>query len=193
MGAPRVADSVTRDPANAERDEERLLQMIEDNTNPAGTSAVNTLPAISTDANGTVAQYLRGIVKLLVSVIDATLNALIVRLKHDAANAALWHIDITLDSTVETVTRVAIPDSARGVKLYSISSYRFGINEDPTSPRATDTNTTHAAKDVAVGALGVGGIGIAGTPEIRLVASGAGRKIHLRSSTASALISVEFF
>lgn len=110
-----------------------------------------------------------------------------VYLKADLRAGAAKSIEVTLNHTPGTVTSIAVPAGAEGVKLYPSADARFAFGEDP-AVKATSSDAS-----IATTALAAGGIAKASMWEVRLLPGGTGRTLRLLSGTADAVVEVEFF
>lgn len=108
-------------------------------------------------------------------------------LSADARAGQLYAKTVTL-GTANTVQQFTIPSGSMGFRLYSTSDILFNINAAPTAPIATDV----AGGAISMTASSVGNIARAGAVETRLIASTASA-LYVASSTASAVVTVEFF
>lgn len=103
-----------------------------------------------------------------------------------ARQGYLLSAEITLSATPETVTTVAIPDTARSFRVFPDADIRFAINEDPVAAEAV-TDTTVGLDDLSVGGVGVSSVWSEHTLE-----SGTGRTLRLIGASGSETVYVEF-
>ncbi len=85
------------------------------------------------------------------------------RLAADARSGKLKSIKVTLSGTAGTVTSIAVPNTARGVRVYPDKEVRFAVDEDPAA------EATSSAAGVAEAAMAVGGYAAAAEWEARLL------------------------
>jgi hypothetical protein len=99
----------------------------------------------------------------------------------DLRTAVNKHRRVTLNATPSTPTPVAIPDSARGIRIYPQSNdVRFGLGESP--PAA-----------VATADWGIGSFAKADQWEVRVLPTSTGRELRLISTVASVVVDLEVF
>lgn len=109
-----------------------------------------------------------------------------VALQSDLNQGEVKSIEITLSASPGTVTSLALPDTAQGVKIFPRSQpIRFAFNEDP-APVGQSGLTS-----IPITELKTGGIAKADTWEIRLLEAGSGRTLRLSSIAASVIVDVE--
>lgn len=215
MGNYRLSDALVRDPANADNDVERLLQMLEvavlAQASPAVLGAVadagvtgdtagtlsakarglNTVigatadAAVDSDANGSLKAHIRGLVKIFANVWNSTVGFLRVGFNADLQNGVNKHVAVTL-TVAETDYTVDIPDNARFITMYATDTFRYGMGEAPATPAATKAGNT-ATTDYGVG----GRFAFTGQPITHVLPAGAGRVLHLRSATAALVINIQ--
>ena len=96
---------------------------------------------------------------------------------------------IILSGTPGTITTVAIPDSAKGFKLYPQSNdVSFAVNQTLVAAPANDSDTTILSTDWVVGAFAKGN-----TCETRLLPPSTSRTLQILSATASVVVELEVF
>lgn len=113
----------------------------------------------------------------------------IARLAADARSGKVKSIKVTLQAAPGTVTSVAVPESARGVRLYPDKQLRFAVDENPA------VEATSAAVSVAESAMAAGGYAAAEEWEVRLLEeyNGAARTVRLIGAAGNEVVLVEFF
>lgn len=113
---------------------------------------------------------------------------------YDLGNS--YSITATLSGTPGTVTSIAVPSEAKGVKIYPRgNSVYFTTQSGALAATATSSATT-----IAVAALSAGSIAKAEQWETRLFKgqskadrSDGSRTLQIASATASVVVDVEFF
>lgn len=111
-------------------------------------------------------------------------------LADDAAVGRLKVIRITLSATADVVTRVDVPDNARGFVITALAANaRFAVGENVTA-FATAPGTDQL---ITVDQLAVGNLARADQSQSRLLPDGTGRFITIASTNVSMNVDVEFF
>lgn len=115
-------------------------------------------------------------------------NPLAVGLSPDSISGELVSLQVTLSGTPGTVTEIALPSYARGVRLYPYTNgVRFAIDEAPAAI------ATSAATTIGASAFAVGGIAQPDQWEVRLLDSTDGHALQLSSADASTVVDIEVF
>lgn len=111
-------------------------------------------------------------------------------LADDAATGRMKVIRITLAAVADTITRVDVPDNARGFVITALAANaRFAVGEN-VGAFATAPGTDQL---VTVDQLAVGNLARADQPQSRLLPDGTGRFITIASTNVSMEVDVEFF
>jgi hypothetical protein len=116
-----------------------------------------------------------------------------VTLPQDGIVGSMQSLLLTLSGSATTVSKVAIPNTAQGVRLFPRTyPVQFGFGADTIVQQAT---ATFSGTTIATGSLGVGGIAKNDQWEVRLIAPGTSRTLNLipSGSNISGLVDVEFF
>lgn len=111
-----------------------------------------------------------------------------IRFAPDAIQGQLAHVTVTLSAVAETLTTVALPDWATGLRLFPSADVRFAVGEAPATPAATSSLAV-----VPASAFGLGGIAVAGVWETRLLQHGTNRTVQFRSAAASPTVRMVLF
>jgi hypothetical protein len=112
-----------------------------------------------------------------------------VRLAADLRAAAAKSIRVTLSGTAGTVTSVAVPSFARGLRVRPGATVRLAIDEDPAA------EATSSAVSVAESAMAAGAYALANEWEVRVLEDYAQktRTLRLIGAAGSEQVYVEFF
>ena len=182
MGNYRLSDALVRDPANANDDNERLLQLIESNLS-TGSGSPTDVANTDSATSGSAISWLKGIVKILASVWNSTVGFLRVGFNADLQTGVNQYVQktLTLSSTDYTTN---IPDNARIVVFNATAAFRYAVNEAVAAINAQVDNSNI----LAVGSY----YGAPGNDSASVLPSGTGRVLHTRSVTAGVVINISF-
>jgi hypothetical protein len=112
-----------------------------------------------------------------------------VTLPEDGVVGAMNSLAVTLSGTLSTVTTITLPNTAQGIRLYPHTNpIVFAFGSDTVASQATSSSTT-----IAAAAFSVGNLAKNDNWEVRLIAPGSSRTLHLLGTVASTLVDVECF
>jgi hypothetical protein len=110
-------------------------------------------------------------------------------LPQDGIQGSMNTIAVTLSGTITTVTTVTLPNTAQGIRLYPrISPILFAFGTDTVIAQATG-----GPGAVAAATFSVGNVAKNDTWEVRNIAPGSSRTLHLLPTVAGSVVDVECF